>query len=294
MISYRKNNYYRPHGTGEKFTIGIDSITRPPTTYCEELLINASEIWDAKEGTLYALYSGGIDSEVMLEAFLSLKMDVVPVIVNITPNLNKHDLDYAFQYCKKRNLKPLVIDIDFFKFVNSDEFLHIADLAETGTYQYITTMKAALDLKGSVLCGNEEPYLAPDLNTGKWYYTQKEAWNSWANLYNKGLLKGTSAFHSWTPETFLAFLLDPTIVELGNNRILGKLGTFSSRRAVYTKMFDLDERTKYTGWEHIEKMEEFNNIKNIQLLKEKRTTMDGVFQIEYNELVAKLKGNHAS
>jgi hypothetical protein len=293
MIEYRKNNFIKSHGTAETFCLEISPTSRSPKTYCEELLINAQEIWNNREGTLYALYSGGIDSEVMLEAFLTLKLPIIPVIVNIHPQLNQHDLDHAFRYCKKRNLQPLVIDIDFHKFVNSREFLEIAEMANSGTYQYITTMKAALDLKGSVLCGNEEPYLSPDLSSGLWYYTQKEAWEGWGNLYKKGLLKGTSAFHSWTPETFLSFLLDPTIVELGNNRLPGKLGTFSSRRSVYTRMFELEERPKYTGYEQIDKLEDFNSITNIQILKEKRKTMDGVFKIEYNQLVELLKGTNA-
>ena len=292
MIEYRKNNYFRPTGTGSIFNIDISPILREPKTYCEELILNAQQIWENKEGKVYILYSGGIDSEVMLEVFLSLKMDFTPVIVDLQPNLNKHDLDYAFKYCKKRNIQPLVISINLVDFAKSDEFLTIADLAETGTVEYIPTMKAALSLDGTVLCGNEEPYLSPE--NGLWYYQEKETWTSWGVLYKKGILTGTSAFHTWTPESLLAFMLDPTIIELGNNRLPGKLGSFSSRSAVYGRMFPLDPRPKFTGWEHINTLDEINSLDNIKILKKRRTTNNGLFKIEYNTLVSLLKGNYGS
>jgi hypothetical protein len=282
MIEQRKNNFYRTPGTASTFRLQIDPVIRNVGSYCDELILNAKEIYDKKTGKLYCMYSGGIDSELVMEVFLSLGMDITPVIVNLIPDYNFHDMKWAYEYCNKRNLKPLIINIDLKRFIESGEILDVAHKAKTGFYQYLSTMKAELSLDGEVLTGQDEPYISPvdDL----WYFVEKESWCGWANLYNEKHIQGTSCFLSWSAETLLAFMLDPTIEDLGNNRLYGKKGTFSSRKFVYGRKFPMPDRTKYTGWELVE---ETSLIKhdNILQVTELLNVYSGSVSIEYNQLV---------
>lgn len=288
MIEQRKNNFYRTSGTGSEFRLDIDPVHREVHSYCDELILNAKEIYDKKSGKLYCMYSGGIDSELVMEVFLSLGMDITPVIVNLTPNYNSHDMKWAYEYCNKKNIKPLVINIDLEKFINSNEILDIANKARTGFYQYLPTIKAALSLDGEILSGQDEPYISPIGDT--WYFVEKESWCSWANLYNENHIQGTSCFLSWSAETLLSFMLDPTIQDLGNNRLPGKKGTYSSRKFVYGRKFPMPERIKYTGWEQVEETDLIKHDHILQV-KELLNVYSGSVPIEYNQLVRILSGS---
>ena len=284
MIVQRKNNYYKTTGTGDTFNVDIDPVTRLPKTYCEELVLNAQEIYDNKEGELYCMYSGGIDSELVMEVFLSQGMKITPVIVKMNVGLNNHDLTWAEQYCNKKNITPIIYNLDINKFIKSGEILKLAELTKTSAYQYLSSVKAALSLDGSVLTGQDEPYIGLDQDSNTWYYEEKERWCAWARLYETNLLKGTSCFLSWSSETLLSFMLDPIIMKLGNNQLPGKLGTFSSRKHVYGRMFSMPERPKYTGWENVEQTSIFQHDIMRELISLKNV-YSGEFKIEYNELV---------
>jgi len=288
MIAQRKNNFYRTSGTQDQFQLQIDPVTREVGSYCDELILNAKEIYDNKVGKLYCMYSGGIDSELVMESFLSLGMDITPVIVNLVPDYNSHDMKWAYEYCNKKNIKPLIINIDLKNFIKSGEILEVAHKARTGYYQYLPTIKAALSLDGDVLTGQDEPYISPVDNT--WYFIEKESWCAWANLYNDKFISGTSCFLSWSSETLLSFMLDPTIQDLGNNKLYGKKGTYSSRKFVYGKKFPMPDRIKYTGWELVEETELINHD-NILSVKELLNVYSGSQSIEYNQLVNILSGS---
>lgn len=284
MIAQRKNNYYRISGSGKDFKVEIDPIKRTPKLFCEEVVDNCQEIYENKTGPLYCMYSGGIDSELIMESFLSLKIPVIPVIVKMKDDLNYFDISWAEKYCEIKNIKPLIYDIDIKKFIESGEILELANLCKTSAYQFLSNIKAALELDGTIVTGQDEPYIGLDESDNKWYYYEKEKWCAWSSLFDQGILKGTSCPLSWSAETLAAFLIDPTIQRLGNNQIPGKLGALSSRKYVYRKLFELPERQKYTGWENVEQQYFFNcdTIKEILELEKK---YDGEFKIEYNNLI---------
>jgi hypothetical protein len=293
MIPQRKNNYYRTSGMGDSFKVDIDPVTRPVKSFCEELILNSQEIYDNKDGKLYCMYSGGIDSELVMEVFLSQGMDITPVIVKMAPDYNNHDLTWAEQYCQKKDIDPLIITIDLPKFIESGEIVELAHKTHTSAYQFLSSIKAALSIDGTIITGQDEPYIGLDTSDNKWYFQEKLKWCAWAKLYEDEILKGTSCFLSWSAETMLSFMLDPVIQDLGNGRLPGKTGTLSSRKHVYGRMFPMPERTKYTGWEHVEQSELFHH-ENLQEVIQLADVYSGQYNIEYNELVKLLSSNHSN
>jgi hypothetical protein len=79
-------------------------------------------------------------------------------------------------------------------------------------------------------------------------------------------------------------MLDPTIQELGNNRIIGKKGSMTSRKFVYERKFPMPYREKYTGWEYIEATKLFKH-ENIQAVQALENVYSGQTLIEYNQLI---------
>jgi len=288
MIPVTKHNYYRPKNTMENFTIEIDPITRPPLEYGKELIQNAIEINDLKDGKLYALYSGGIDSEMLLEVFLSQKIDITPVIIKLSPNYNDYDLKYAYQFCKNKNITPLMLDINIDEFIQTGEIIKLSEKIGPCPYQMMPIINETLKIDGTVLSGNNEPYFGPDESTGKWYLIDKEYLCLWNRLYESKQLIGTPSFLSWSAETMLAFCLDPTINKLATNQLIGKKGTYSSRNEVYSRTFPLEPRPKYTGWERLESLPIFSH-ENIKYIIEYKNKGNGIFKKEYTELITHLQ-----
>ena len=284
MIPQRKNNYYRSSGSCDTFTVEIDPITRTAGSFCEEVILNCQEIYENREGPVYCMYSGGIDSELLMEIFLDQGMPVTPVIVKMNSDFNTHDISWALQFCEQKNINPIVCDINVDHFIRSGEVLELAKLCKTSSYQYLSTIKAALTIDGTIVTGHDEPYIGLDQSNNTWYYYEKEKWCAWANLFNSNILTGTSCPLSWSAETLAAFMINPTIKKLGTNGIPGKLGTYSSRKHVYGQMYPMADRSKYTGWEKIDDSILFQN-EFLQEVIKLETVYNGEFKIEYTQLV---------
>lgn len=62
---------------------------------------------------LYVSYSGGLDSEFVLNTFIESKIPITPVLVKTS--FNKEEYEYALKYCKSRNIK-----YDVLEFTSSD------------------------------------------------------------------------------------------------------------------------------------------------------------------------------
>ena len=78
----------------------------------------------------------------------------------------------------------------------------------------------------------------------------------------------------------MSFLTHPQIVQLGNNQLFGKLGSNSSKAVVYNSQpyFIIEPRTKYTGYETIEKSEIFSHS-NIKKFSE--YPFNGIWYADY-------------
>jgi len=260
MITISKNDYITTDGSNDSFTVNIKSFPKTHNNYFIESLRAAEEIYSNKQGKLHILYSGGVDSEYALSVFLSLGMDVTPVIVKMAPSYNEHDLKYAFDFCYEKKLKPVVIDIDFEEFVNSGKILDIAKSMKSCVYHYSTTAHAISKLDGTVICGDGEPYIKRN-DDGTWSVTFYEYDYSLVNYFTNNGIYGTPRFSTYRPEMIPSFLKNPRMRELAENKHQGKLGSNSSKVLIYNSVsnFKLKIRPKYHGFELIENLDIFKN-----------------------------------
>lgn len=285
---FTKNNYLRSYGSGNSFRVEIDRPKNNVTTNYHKLCCSlAEEINDTRRGKLFLMYSGGVDSEYILSIFLSLGIDITPVIVRLKPNYNEHDIKYAFDFCESKKLKPLIIDVDFDHFVKSGRIVEIALEYQIGAYQFPSTFESLLQLDGTVVMGNHgPPHLSLDSNTGTWHVDEIEPYYAVLKYFEKNKIFGFPFFLVYTPEQYFSFLEHPIMKKLAENNFTGKLGNNSTKKFVYNSIsnFNLKIREKYTGYENIENSEIFNHP-NLKCFKEFKKQWWGIWSEPYDTFI---------
>lgn len=286
MIDLVYNNYIRGSGSGTSWSVHIDPVIRPIKSYYDETVIVAEMIWAQKQGPIQLCYSGGLDSEYVLSVFTELGMNIQPVIMRT--QYNHPETQYAFKYCEAKNIKPVIIDLDYDNFIQSGKFLEIATETQCSAYQYIANMWLTSQLDGTVITGDSDPHLF--LDDDKWYVDEIEPTYKQFDYFKNHNIHGTPFFLSYTAEQYLSFLTDPTIKRLTNNEILGKTGSYSSKVHVYNNQskFVLEQRTKLTGYELVEASTIFQHP-DMQLVNSWKETLWGSCDFEYHSLINRLQ-----
>lgn len=285
MIPLVRNNYLRHSGSGETFACEFDRLPHIHGNYYQESVLAAEEIDALKTGDLHILYSGGIDSEFALAVFLELGIKIKPVVIRLNPHYNDHDIEYALEFCRSRGVTPTIIDIDFDWFVSSGKILEIATEARSSVYHRSATAWAAAQLDGTVICGDGEPYIRLNLDKSWKIEIDEHDYVVYNYMKLKGI-PGTVHFNRYRAEQYAAWITDPRMSALADNRLPGKLGSNSSKHIMYNRHspFKLVERAKYTGYEKIEQCEIFNHPNIVELVKQGKQ-YQGLAAFDYHEFI---------
>ena len=288
MIPITYNDFFQQSGHGKDYSVNFKPATRSYDNFFQCVLRDAEYIWENRTGRLKLLFSGGIDSEYMLNAFRHLGLDFDVVIIRLQ-DYNTHDIKYATEYCSQYNIPTKIINFNFDQFVSSGQMLDVATKAKCSWHQIPATLDVILQLDGNIIMASNDPHLVKK-EDDTWWLDVLEYQQADANWFIKHGIDGTPFFMGYSAETFLSFLLEDSIVNLVNNRKPGKLGTYSSRIDFYGKPWAMKDRTKYTGYELIERSNIFNHP-NMLEFKKLSNEFGGVFKIEYKNIVNMLKGN---
>ena len=280
MLPLTHNDYFTTNGHGKDWTVQLKSITTNSSSWYEESIRAAQIINDISDSPLTLLFSGGLDSEYMLNIFKHAGVDFKVAIISYG-DYNIHDNRYAFKYCEAHSIEPIVVDIDIAKFINSGKIFEVANEAKCCAYQIPSIMYGVSKLDGTVIMANGEPYVK-NFN-GDWRWEETERVNSYMNWFKAKGINGTPDFLRYTPEMTLSFLMEPRVIQLVNNEHPGKLSTRTSKHLIFSQKMELEKRSKYTGWEEIENTSFMSEITTeFNLLK---TKYNGVFELGYNDLV---------
>lgn len=247
-IPLRFDDYLTGDDTGDNWAINIKPCVRTPKSFHQELLNNAEIIRSLTSEPIHVMFSGGIDSEYVLNIFQELKIPVTPVIVKLS-EYNSYDLDFATRYCTDRSLSPIIIDIDFDHFVKSGKFLEIAQDTETPVFQYPSMFYAITKLDGVILIGSDEPHFVKI--DDRWEYNEMERLHSLSRTYEKYNIEGTPSLLNWSSETLLSFMNEPEIELLFNNHYPGRLGSNFLKNTLWSKKTPIQIRDKKDGFEII-------------------------------------------
>jgi hypothetical protein len=106
------------------------TINRTLRSHKQELLENTRIIRDSFNEPFDLLFSGGVDSEIVLRCHVELKIPINVFIFKYENDYNCHDVRHALRICEELNVTPTVIDFNLAKFFETDAY----DIWKTGFF----------------------------------------------------------------------------------------------------------------------------------------------------------------
>jgi hypothetical protein len=215
----------------------------------------------ATELDLWVLFSGGLDSEVVLQSFLFAGIPVRAAITRFAGDLNRHDIAYAIRFCETHQIAYRLLDLDIERFFSSGAALDHALRACCVQPQLLHTMWAMDQVDGYPILGSGECYLERRAAEpedawrtragGVWEMLEKERIAGWYRHLIAAGRAGCAGFFQYDPANMLAFLRDPLVAALCEDRLPGMTDTTRIKGIVYRRHFLLEPRPKFHGFENV-------------------------------------------
>lgn len=203
-------------------------------------------------------FSGGIDSQCMIQSFLEAKIDFKIYALKFKDNLNDQDVEHAKLFCRENNLELNEIEFDVIKFLTRENFdygvKYLSCSPHFNVHYKLFDILANLGHTG-VCCGGIAPYKQTE---GYGVNFTRNPFN-FINYSNISNFPAQGSFLSFSPELAyaLCFLTEPfdyqmkylsanVFTDHTQNRYLNKISAY--KKAGY-KIIPQD--TKYTGFEKV-------------------------------------------
>lgn len=302
MFCYTENNHFKfgydnedafagRKSADQKWWIRYGKSKYQPKSFYDECLVAAKKIKASTNKKITVLFSGGVDSEVVVRSFREAHIECEVAILRFKNDLNVHDISYAVMICEKLNMKYKLYDLDIETFWKTTG-LAIAKKIKCPSPQLVTTMHLCDQIGGLPVIASGECLLIKnvpaDYVPGKSEYLSS-TWSMWEKEKIAGFYRhfiennseGIPAFFQYTPELIYSYLVDPFVSKLVNDQIHGKLTTESSKFKIYKQYFDLIERPKYSGFEKILDMEEMYRMQYREVIGH----YNDVVKTEYKDLL---------
>jgi hypothetical protein len=248
----------------------------------------------ATDQDLFVLFSGGLDSEVVLQSFLFAGIGVTAAITRFARDLNRHDIAYAIRFCETHQVPYRLLDIDIEHFFASGAALDYARRATCVQPQLLHTMWAMDQVDGYPILGSGECYLerrgaAPDEpgaspQGGIWEMLEKERIAGWYRHLMVTGRPGCAGFFQYDPGNMLAFLRDPLVAALCEDRYPDLAHSGLAKGAVYRRHFLLERRPKFHGFENVMHLDDALR----PVLHAEMGAHDAIARTPYADLVASL------
>lgn len=235
------------------FDIEIIPTVTTVKSYYEELSNNAKCIRDMFTGELDLLFSGGIDSEVVLRIYKDLKIPINVFIFKYENNYNHYEFNRAIQICESMGVSYKIIDFNVEKFFENDAY-DIWTKVYCNSSGWLPLMKMLDYLDNTPIIGSGDPYWVRTSRD----WTTKHSWNfeidegakAWT-AYCKSIDRSVvSDWYEYSPELLISHTNLPLIQDLINDKLPGKLSSFSSKSVVHKQIWpDVEIRQKMIGFE---------------------------------------------
>jgi hypothetical protein len=210
-------------------------------------------------------FSGGVDSEMILRAYLKIGADPKVYIVKYENDYNSYDVNIALEVCRNLCVDYDIIDFNLENFYLNDAE-QISDLSQIDRPRALPHIKFTENVDGLIILGQS------DLT---WYrtdddYTKQGTWlvkdlehDLGGDKYN--LLIDRPAIYQWwkwTPGLIISYTRLNWFRRLLSDKYPGKLGINSTKIEGFREVYpDLIERKKATGLEKVDHLvNEFENF----------------------------------
>jgi hypothetical protein len=295
--SYLDDNFSYSYGeeklnlrnvNNSKFNCYYKKASYVPTSFKEECIRVCDKISDhcLKIGRIPTiLFSGGLDSEIVIRAFLESGRPFKITTNRFLHSLNKHEIEWTEKISQQLSVKINYVDIDIANWLGSKESLDLAEISKCSYSEMLPTMKLIHDVwfydNGLPVLGNGDFYAC--LSQGKWEYVEFEYIVAWMRYCIEKQITSAVNFFQLTPEIALSMALDPLIQDTVISKRYSNLR--STKYKVYKKYWrDIFIREKYDGSELIKPQCELINSRELYRYNEYTQR----WQMPLNEFIEKL------
>jgi hypothetical protein len=215
--------------------IHTETITRSNLSFKEECCLAAARILETNKDISLGL-TGGWLSHIILESFLSIGYRPKVFIVEFHENLNAHDVKWAKATCELYGIVPQIIPFTPSREMSSS-FLRTS--ADFQIYSYYENIIADVNYSVDGLMLIAEPInIRRDVSpAGNWSFIVDENKHFWPRRYNlvHADKKIINRFFTSSPEILLSFLELPTINQVIDDSMSGKISITSSRNKIFNE-----------------------------------------------------------
>jgi hypothetical protein len=220
-------------------------INRPLKSHKEELLENTRVLRDKFSEPFDLLFSGGLDSEVILRCHHELKIPINVFTFKFENDYNIKDVTHALRIGDELNVKINVIDFNVKKFFENDaySFWSKSYFASAGLLPH---MKMLEYLDNIPVMGGGVPIW--NFMSTEWKFQLRD----WGICWPGGTKR--SMIHNWyeySPEVILSHTLLPQIQNVINSTTINNNCTYEQYKYfVYKNIWkNIEIRTKRNGYE---------------------------------------------
>lgn len=204
----------------DKFWVKVGRAKYFPKSFKSECNKTAELIISNTSKPILICFSGGIDSEIIVRAFLNINASFEIGIMELTLNgtiVNTHDLYFAKKFCELKNLNYHTVSVSIDDFMKT-EYEHYADIYKT--YNIIGWVLAHRMIKlfpnHHTILGNGDikldRYKKIGIKKQGMYWPQDVFGATFGAEYSSSLnLPTVEKFRIYTPELILSWLMDPDI-----------------------------------------------------------------------------------
>lgn len=268
---YYDDHLFSNQTSNKKFTTSFSCrYTNRPLSFKEELIGAAKSVMNHYSNKPSILFSGGLDSDIMLRSFLAAGAKPNVYIYRYEKDYNIYDVSYAVTICSMLGVDYKIIDFNLEKFFSTDA-VRLSSIAQIDRPRALPYCSFLEQTEGVPILGASDLSIqrtSDDYSTkGSWAvrcWEHDVAWSKFIKTINR---PAVGEWFKWTPGLVLSYTKTKWCQRLINDKIYGKLGVNSTKIEGYREAYpDLIDRKKQTGFEYVDHMvlefEEFLKQKN--------------------------------
>lgn len=242
---------------------------REPGNFQQECIQTAISVFEQSltlEREIYIFLSGGLDSEVVVKAFIDAGLPFKTISFRYKNELSCHEEFYINDFVKRNKLDHSYYDIDPNWLLSSEaaDFCHQSTCIRSEMLPHMKLMLHVWNnLKGLPVLGNGDLYVGKEINEDwlckdrslskyKWLYIEYEYIIAWFRFAIANNILGSLGFFQHNPYIVLSMIREPIMQKCLNDELEYKLSSRSTKPIVYRNYWpDLKIKMKYHGSEKV-------------------------------------------
>jgi len=254
-MNLSQNNWFTSgYDESGRFYTSYDAGKAEIMSFKDALIHNAkSTIKEYPNETFDLMFSGGLESELILRTYLMLEQKLTVNIFEYENGYNRYDVDFANHICHNLGIKLNIFQFSLENFFKKDA----RDIYEKAKCSHA---RALPQLKFLDYVDNIPIYGSGDL---RWFRPSEDysvkcrwemqdfeydySWDRYVSVINRPAIM---QWFKFTPEPLIGIMQTKWFDRLVNNKLPGRLGINSTKIEGYREAYpELDARIKQTGFE---------------------------------------------